>query len=128
MKIKLIFTLLLCSTYSFAHLKPDPIVYHVQYKAGSNYNSDRPYEKQKFIGEHIQFVKKMYHNGHLLWGGFFKGNKFISFFIKAKSEAEVRKKLKNDLSLKAKITTVEISPFTLTMIKKKTSLHHGHKH
>lgn len=113
-------------TYSsvlYAHMKPNPLVFFVQYEKGEKYDQSKAYEKQNKIGEHIQFVKKTYHDGHMLLGGVFKEQKFSSFFMEADSQKELELQLNKDPAIEGKIIKYNLKPFVLTMLRKK-----GHTH
>ena len=125
MKLLLSLALMALTTSAYCHFKPNTKGYLVKYHAGEAWNPKAPYKKQKDIGAHIIYLKKVYHKGHINWGASDNKERFSILLLEGKSEKDVRSLLDADPAVKSKLVKYSLSDVTVTMRKKGG---HNHQH
>ena len=111
------------SSYGIAHYKPNPQLLEVTFDKGRTWNRKLPYKKQKKIGDHVRFLKKLYHEDKILFATHDKGSDFGRYWIKIRDRDEAQKILKDSPAVASGILSYSLKEVMVTMIGK-----NDHKH
>lgn len=103
---------------------PTPVNYMVLFKKGTNWNKSLPFKKQSQIGEHIIFIKKLYHNKKILMAGAFKDQSESFLILQGVSRDESLKTISQSPAIKNKVLNYNIKKVTMTMLGEPSA----HKH
>lgn len=120
-----ILTVFLFLPMTHAHLKRQAPQFLVSYERGPNWKKNKEYKNQPDIGQHIQFLKDIYHKGEILLAGSKNPHENKILIIEAPDKNKLLSKLNQDPTLKKGVLKIKIEPFTTTMLRKNS---HPHKH
>ncbi len=115
MKIFLTVLFFLFLSSSHAHLKPHKTYYKVTYTKGKNWNEKLPFKKQNFIGEHVFYLKNLYKQKIIIFGGSIDKTKMSFIVLKAHSKKEVEKFISKDNAIAQAIISYSIESIKITM-------------
>ncbi|MEM7646409.1 MAG: YciI family protein, partial [Pseudomonadota bacterium] len=108
MRIGILLVSLLIGSVCFAHFKPNPKGFLVTYQKGINWNASKVYKKQNKMGDHVFYLRQLYHDGKLLLGANKESDKLGVYIFKGDNLKEVQKTINNDPAIKNKVLQFEI--------------------
>lgn len=106
-----------------AHFVADPECYAVFFSKGTQWDPAQPFKKQKAIGEHVLFVKKLYHDQKILIAGSFKEQSDSMLLLQDMTLEQAEKRLKEDPAIRNQVLAYQLKPLTVTMFGKLKKTH-----
>jgi hypothetical protein len=127
MKLFIFFTLLNITALplSYGHFKVLPQKIKIIFSKGENWNNELSYNKQLKVGDHINFLKKLYKSGFIYLGYVEKKTSFNTLILQNLSKSDFTKKISKNPIISNKILSYKVEDIVITMKQSKT---HGHSH
>lgn len=112
----------LFSVSSQAHMVPTGPEFLVTYRRGAKWDDSKEFKNQKGIGEHIQYMKKLYHGQKIKFAGVGEKQEERFFVFKGLKKQELEKLINQDKAVAQQILNAKIQAFT-TIMKEKSHSH-----
>ncbi len=101
---------------SSAHLKKRTVSYSVQFAKGPQWEAEKPFKKQKNIGDHIFFLKDLYHQKFVLLAGSYKDQSETVLILQGLSLDDAKSKLNQSPAIKNGVLKYSIREIMVTMV------------
>lgn len=106
-----------------AHWKPSPKGFVVSFVPGANWDPSKHHDKQKGIGEHIAFVKKLYVEGKLFLSASDRNTHQKTLIIHAQSLEELKAMIDANPSVKDQTLSYKAQAVLVNMQKRLEAPH-----
>jgi uncharacterized protein YciI len=119
-----VLVIIISSIKANSHFSELANTYLVTFSKGILWNKKLHYKEQKDIGNHIFYIKNLYHNHNILFAGSYNEQSHSLIVIQGLSKEKAIKTLNSSPAIKNKVLDYEIIKFNLTMLGKvKTHSH-----
>ncbi|NRA68386.1 MAG: hypothetical protein HRU19_28130 [Pseudobacteriovorax sp.] len=98
-----------------AHMLPAKKMFLVKYTEGVKWDPRAPYKKQIKIGDHIIYLKSLYHDGHIELGASLSESNMGLYILRSESLEKANRLLSKDPAVQSGLLGFSIKPMYITM-------------
>lgn len=108
---------------SYGHYKDIPSTLKLTFVKGENWKKKNSYNKQSKVGDHINFIKKMYKDGYIYLAYANSESSLQTLLLQNLSKTKLKSKLESHQMIRSKILNYKIDEIIVTMRSYKDHQH-----